>query len=261
MADISSPTNGRIKLIKRLLNDRRFRYREQKFVVEGSRWLNEVNGSNIQIEFWLATESWLKQNQPLAKNLTDRLPPLTIEPSILKTLANTDSPSGVLAVLPMPTLNWPNNPSFLLLLDQIRDPGNLGTLIRSALAAGAEGLLLSQGSVDPYNPKVVRSTMGALLHLPIQQVSWGDDENRWAPCSVYLADMHGDKEYTAIDWTEPSAIMIGGEANGASPEAKAIVQNTISIPMAHESESLNAAVAGSIILFEALRQKRLTVGV
>ncbi|MEM8860709.1 MAG: RNA methyltransferase, partial [Chloroflexota bacterium] len=149
----------------------------------------------------------------------------------------------------------PQEPSFLLLLDQVRDPGNLGTLFRSALAAGVEGVILGPGCVDPHNPKVVRSTMGALLRLPIRQSNWDDTTDLLGQCQVYLADAAGESTYTNIDWEQPSALMIGGEAAGAGKNAKAIVHEMISIPMANASESLNAAVAGSFILFEALRQK------
>ncbi len=259
MPDISSSTNTQVKQIKKLLSDRRFRQREGAFVIEGTRWMDEIYRSNSQLSVWLATEQWLEENRSLADQLESQTgAPRTIDPNILKNLADTDSPSGVLAVLPMPQLAWPTAPDFLLLLDQIRDPGNLGTLIRSALAAGAEGIVLGPGCVDPFNPKVVRSSMGALLKIPIQQTNWADGATLWEPCSVYLADATGDVSYTQVDWTQPSGIMIGGEANGASSEARNVCDSLISIPMAQSSESLNAGVAGSIILFEALRQRTTT---
>ena len=256
MLDISSNTNSRVKKIKRLLNDRRFRRSEGLFVVEGTRWMREIAQTETEPNIWLATEDWLTNNHALAAQITEQnQPPLTISPPILKSLADTSSPSGVMAVLPIPQPAWPQSPKFLLLLDQIRDPGNLGTLIRSALAAGIEGIVLGNGCVDPFNPKVVRSSMGALLRIPIQQTPWADGAAFWSGCTVYLADAAGDQTYTAVDWTKPAAIMIGGEANGAGSEARAIIDSAISIPMAHAFESLNAGVAGSIIMFEAFRQK------
>ncbi len=256
MADISSPTNSRVKHIKKLLADRRYRKRENEFVIEGTRWIDEIVHSQTKLSIWLATEQWLEENPQLAAQLEQQTGrPLTIEPAILKSIADTDNPSGVLAVTPMPSPAWPENPDFVLMLDQIRDPGNLGTLIRSALAAGAQGIVLGNGCVDRFNPKVVRSSMGALLRLPIQQTSWAGGEKLWGRCQVYLADAAGDTAYTKVDWNRPSAIMIGGEANGAGAEARAVSDALISIPMAQASESLNAGVAGSIILFEALRQR------
>ena len=259
MADITSPTNNRVKHIKRLLIDRRFRLREKQFVAEGSRWIDEIQRAGVTPVFWLATQSWIDTNHDLYRRLSaDFEPPLTIEPNILKDLADTSTPPGVLAVLQQPQLTWVKKPHFLLLLDQIRDPGNLGTLMRSALAAGVDGLLLSPGCVDRFNPKVVRSSMGAVLRLPIRQVNWEDSKSLpplLGNCNIYLADAAGQTPYTAVDWQQPAAIMIGGEAAGADEVAKSIVHQTISIPMIQASESLNAGVAGSVILFEALRQK------
>lgn len=261
MLDITSSTNSRVKRAKRLLNDRRFRLRERQFVVEGTRWIDEITRAGTAPVYWFATENWLETNPTLAMRLTvESDQPLTIEPAILKELAPTSTPSGVLAVLPLPQLNWPEEPTFLLCLDQVRDPGNLGTLIRSALAAGIEGLILSPGCVDPFNPKVVRSSMGAVLRLPIRHASWADKGKMaelLGSCQIYLADASGETAYTAVDWQPPAAVMIGSEAAGADETAKAIVHEMISIPMAKASESLNAGVAGSIIMFEALRQKSL----
>ncbi|MFT5196206.1 MAG: TrmH family RNA methyltransferase [Cellvibrionaceae bacterium] len=262
MSDITSSTNGRVKHIKRLLNDRRFRLRESQFAVEGSRWMSEIVRAKTGPDLWLATESWIENNADLTEQVTAiSQPPLTIEPNILKELADTNTPSGVLAVLPLPQLNWPKAPTFLLCLDQVRDPGNLGTLMRSAFAAGVEGLILGPGCVDPFNPKVVRSSMGTVLRLPVQQTDWADGARTadlLGQCSVYLADAAGKTAYTAVDWRQPAAAMIGGEAAGAGESAKAIVHEMISIPMAQAAESLNAGVAGSVILFEALRQKNVS---
>ena len=261
MPEITSSTNNRVKRVKRLLNDRRFRLREGQFVVEGTRWIDEITRAGVPPIFWFATENWLEANPTLSIRLTaESEPPITIEPSLLKELADTSTPSGVLAVLQRPDLQWPEDPTFLLLLDQIRDPGNLGTLMRSALAAGVEGLILSPGCVEPFNPKVVRSSMGAVLRLPVRHASWADKGKMaelLGECQIYLADAAGEKAYTDVDWTQSAAIMIGGEAAGADEVAKSIVHEMISIPMAQATESLNAGVAGSVILFEALRQKSL----
>ena len=255
MPDISSASNAKIKSIKRLLADKKYRSREASYVVEGTRWMSEVAQSGDHLKFWIATEEWLTKNQGLANNITEQnSSPITVEPQILKQIADTETPSGVLAVLNQPNISWPINPTFLLLLDQIKDPGNMGTLIRSALAAGVDGIIQGPGCVDPFNPKVVRSSMGAIMRLPIRQTTWKDGAHLWGNCKIYLADADGEIAYTDADWKVPAAIMIGGEADGASLEAKELVHHMISIPMAQDSESLNAGVAGSIILFEARRQ-------
>jgi TrmH family RNA methyltransferase len=178
-------------------------------------------------------------------------------------------------VLPFPELPRPAHPTFTLILDRLRDPGNLGTMLRTALAAGVEQVLLAPGTVDFSNPKVVRAAMGAHLRLSIADAGWDEiagavaDCDVWlaaaggavADCDVWLAAAGGARTYTAVDWTRSVALIVGSEAHGAGERARSLAQGRVSIPMASEVESLNAAVATAVILFEVVRQRREPEGI
>lgn len=255
---ISSRTNPKIKLVKKLQQDKRTRSKERLFVVEGTRWIQELLISEQQPEMWFASDAWLAEEPDIAKALTGLSQgPLIVDESILKEISDTASPSGVVAVLSWTNLSWPEQPDFLLLLDQIRDPGNLGTLIRTATAAGANGVLLMPNCVDRFNPKVVRSTMGSMLRIPIMQADWQSYRAAIGQCHLYVADLDLENglPYTSVDWAKPSGIIVGGEANGPSNAARSAADQVAYIPMHGNVESLNAAVAGSIMLFEAARQR------
>jgi TrmH family RNA methyltransferase len=144
----------------------------------------------------------------------------------------------------------------ILIIDRLRDPGNLGTILRSAEAAGAGLVCLAPGTVDPYNPKVVRGAMGAHFRLPLANPDWPAIANRVTGRAVWLADAAGDVTYDAVDWTQPSALVVGGETTGVGREASLLATGRVSIPMATGAESLNAAMAATVLLFEAARQRR-----
>ncbi len=170
--------------------------------------------------------------------------------------SDTQTPQGVLAVVPF--VNLEPRPGLLLILDGIRDPGNLGTILRSAESAGVGQVLLAPGTVDLYNPKVVRGAMGAHLRLPALSQDWHSIGQRARDRAVWLADAAGDTAYHAVDWTQPSALLVGGEASGAGQEAADLATGKLSIPMTGGAESLNAAMAATIILFEAARQRQIS---
>ena len=146
----------------------------------------------------------------------------------------------------------------LLAVDQLQDPGNLGTILRSAEAAGVDHVLLLKGTVDPYSPKVVRSGMGAHFRLPIANpVTWEEISVFAGNYLLRIADADAKRPYFAEDWTRPSILVIGNEGIGVSKEGKALAQSHVTIPMSAGVESLNAAIAASVILFEARRQQSL----
>ena len=138
----------------------------------------------------------------------------------------------------------------------MRDPGNLGTILRSAEAAGVGQVLLAPGTVDAYNPKVVRGAMGAHFRLPLESLDWPAIAERVAGRAVWLADAAGEIAYDQVDWTAPSALIVGGEAAGAGQRAAELATGRVCIPMTGGAESLNAAMAATVILFEAARQRR-----
>ncbi|MBK8046801.1 MAG: RNA methyltransferase [Anaerolineales bacterium] len=182
---------------------------------------------------------------------------LACAPAVFASLTDTVHPQGIAALFPAPDLPLSPVRTLTLMLDGIRDPGNAGTLLRSAEAAGAELAIFGPGSVDPFNEKVLRAAMGAHFRLPIRACP------TWAQVlpllqdgvASYVADTAGALDYDQVDWRKPSLLAVGSESVGAGAEMRALAV-AITIPMAGKTESLNAGVAGSIILFEAARQRR-----
>jgi len=178
-----------------------------------------------------------------------------VSESVMVACSDTEAPQGLLAVVPFPGLSRPERPTLSLILDRVRDPGNLGTILRTALAADVEQVLLAPGTVDFSNPKVVRAAMGAHLHLPVAALNWKEISERVAGCEVWLAAPDGDASYTAVDWTRPIALIIGSEAFGAGKQAQALAQGRVYIPMTPGVESLNTSVATAVILFKIVEQR------
>lgn len=184
---------------------------------------------------------------------------LRVEARAFGEAAETDTPPGILAIAPFPQipLEIPESePPLILIADQIRDPGNLGTLIRSAHGAGGHAVLIGPGSVDPYSPKVIRAAMGSHFRLPLEMLDWNEGHPSLRNCTVYAADSRADLSYDAVDWGEPVAVIVGNESSGLSAGARSWADTTVGIPLAKGLESLNAAIAGSVLLFEAARRRR-----
>jgi TrmH family RNA methyltransferase len=177
-----------------------------------------------------------------------------VESRLLHSLSDTDTPQGILAVLNDQQLPVPESPNFILIPDQIRDPGNLGTLLRTADAAGVQAAFLPPETTDAFAPKAVRSAMGAHFRLPIQPGSWDEILSLTRGLRIFLADMEGQSCWET-DLRQPLVLVIGGEAEGASEQAQKLAHQKISIPMTGKTESLNAAVAGSVLMFEVVRQR------
>jgi TrmH family RNA methyltransferase len=252
---ISSVANAKVKYVRRLQAEKRFRLRENVFVVEGTRWLMELVHLARVPEMTFYTDEWLTMadNETILQQITG--PKQVVTNEVMQAMSDVQTPPGILAALPVQPLPWPEAPTFLLVLDQIMNPGNLGTMMRTAGAAGVEGVILGPGCVDAYNPKTVRGGMGAHLRLPLRSADWEEIEQLLAGMGVWLAAADGERAYTAVPWTQPSALIIGGEASGAGNQARQLTTETIAIPMYTATESLNAAVAAAVIMFEAARQR------
>ena len=251
---ISSVQNERVRYVRSLVR-RRVRQREGRFVVEGTRLVEEVVRAGLRPALVFYTAAWA--GSPAGERLLPLLRPadegdwLVSEP-VLAACADTQTPPGVLAVVPF--VHLAARSGLILILDRIRDPGNLGTILRSAEAAGVGLVLLAPGTVDLYNPKVVRGAMGAHLRLPVEGLDWPAIAGRVSGRAVWLADASGEVAYDSVDWTRPAALIVGGEATGAGEEAAALATGRVSIPMVGGAESLNAAMAATVLLFEAARQ-------
>lgn len=252
---ISSLSNPKVKFVRRLQSDRRFRAHHQQFVAEGARWLKELESSMASVDTVFYTQEWL--DQVGFRDFIDRVHgrAYLVSDEVMASMSSTETSPGVAAIVNADVRPIAPSPTFLLILDGIGNPGNLGTILRTAAAAGADGVLLTPGSVDIYNPKVVRGSMGAVLRLPVQQCSWTQIAAMTEDMHVWMATADGTTTYTTVNWRQASALIIGNEAHGASQEAYQLAEGKVSIPMSGQTESLNAAIAAGIILFEIVRQR------
>lgn len=255
---ITSSANPAIAYV-RSLSRRDTRAAERAFVVEGLRAVRDglLAGERPRLLFLrqddradlLLKELDVAPDDPVLRR---------VEPRLFDTLSEVQAPQGVLAVFPWPHVPEPDTPTpLVLVLDRLRDPGNLGTLLRSAAGAGVSAVYLTAESVDPWNPKVVRAGMGAHFRLPLLPFEHAAATlQQELPLRAATA-ANAPVAYDEIDWAQPAALIIGGEAEGVSPQLAAWASQEVAIPLAANVESLNAAVAGSILLFEAARQRRL----
>jgi TrmH family RNA methyltransferase len=253
---ITSAQNPKLKLVRALMGRARERREANAFVVEGVRLVEEAVNSNWKIQFVLFDESLSDRGKSQVERLTSSgVEVEQVSESLMKSLSETETPQGILAVLDYSLLSIPQSLNFILIADQIRDPGNLGTLLRTAAATGVQVVLLSPETTDAFAPKVLRSGMGAHFRLPIHSLTWEEIKKQTKDMDVYIADMDGTSCWET-DLRKPLALIIGGEAEGASVEARKLATQKISIPMSRNVESLNAGVAGSVLMFEVVRQRK-----
>ena len=255
---ITSNQNSKIKLIRALQSRAKERREANAFVVEGVRLVEEAEIRDWRIRFALYDNTLSKRGRSLVERLTSRVVEVEeISESLMQSLSETETPQGILAVLEISNLPISNSLDFILIPDQIRDPGNLGTLLRTAAAAGVQAVLLPPETTDAFAPKVVRSGMGAHFRLPIHSMAWNEIDQvvKLAGLHVLLADMDGQSCWET-DLRQPLALIIGSEADGASESARKLANQKISIPMNGNIESLNAGVAGSVLMFEVVRQRK-----
>ncbi|HZM20271.1 MAG TPA: RNA methyltransferase, partial [Anaerolineales bacterium] len=177
-----------------------------------------------------------------------------VSQSLMQSLSDTEASQGVLAVINNSQFPIPDSLHFVLILDQVRDPGNLGTLLRTAAATGIQAVFLPPETTDAFAPKVVRSGMGAHFQVPIHSMTWEEIRERIRDLQVFLAEMDGQSCWET-DLRQPLVLIIGSEAEGASEEARKLATQKISIPMSGNVESLNAGVAGSVLMYEVMRQR------
>jgi TrmH family RNA methyltransferase len=238
------------------------RDREGAFLLESIVGLEAALGAGIAVrEVFVAEE-----RGDLQERCEDMSLDVTIVPDhVLRAVADTTTPQGMVAVAAIPKARLRDIPAeadLILVLAEVRDPGNAGTLVRSAAAAGAGAVVFTEASVDPYAPKTVRASAGALFAVPIvRNVPLADATQALSDrgLSVYLAEAWEGPPVFEADLTEPVAFIVGNEAHGI-PETGASHPGALSIPMPGGTESLNVAIAGSILLYETVRQRSLTPG-
>lgn len=256
---ITSSSNPKIKLVRALQSRTRDRKGESAFVAEGVRLVEEAIAVGWPLEFTLFDQTLSERGKAIIRALCNQSTANVFEitPNLMAEISDTESPQGILAVLKREALTLPASPSFLILIDQVRDPGNMGTLLRTAEGMGADAVVLTPGTVDAFSPKVIRAGMGAHFHLPIQHLPWHEIHTYLKGLPVFLAESDMGMNLWEADLRQPCALLIGGEAFGASPMGEAIATSRITIPTVGRAESLNAAVAAGILMAEVLRQRHM----
>lgn len=263
---IASGTNGQIKKIKKLKKSARYRKEEGLFVAEGWKMTEEAIRYGLVRAVYVSESSmdkWQEKNlyAQLGKKGAD-IPVEQLSSSLFCELSDTVTPQGILALVEMPEYHLndmtEDENAALLVLEDIQDPGNLGTMIRTAEGAGMSGVLMSKGCVDIFNPKVVRSTMGAMFRVPYvisNDLSTEVESLKEKGFTTYAAHLAGAKEYTQENYKGKAAVLIGNEANGLSDKISSQADCLIKIPMEGELESLNAAVSAALLMYEIHRNR------
>jgi len=257
---ITSTSNQQVKHLVQLQNKAKLRDEEGMFVLEGKKVFDELR--KYRPEFLVMTylsESFYKQITESEPEYLDGIPYEILADNVFKEAAETVTPQGILAIVKQPKYDLQEllqgreqDKLRFIFLENLRDPGNLGTILRTAEGAGMNGVILSKGSVDIFNPKVIRSTMGSVFRVPFLYV-----EDTLATMQLlqgngvklYAAYLSGSEQYDKVAYADRSAIMIGNEANGLLPETAVAADVRVRIPMAGELESLNAAVAAAILMY------------
>lgn len=247
---ITSKQNARVKQVYTLQTQARTRRRSGLVVLEGLRLVSDAIHAGYTPEYLLYTPQ-----QSEIQHFVDEqpAPALAVDESVMRHVSDTRQPQGILGVFPVPAPSLPEHPRRVLILDAIGDPGNLGTMLRTAAAAGVEAVLLAPNCVDAFNPKALRAGMGAHFRVALAERDWPAIRAYCGALSAYLADSGGGLRYDEVDWAAPWAVIIGSEAHGAGSEAHQMARNRVCIPLAAGTESLNAAAAAAVLLFEAAK--------
>lgn len=243
------------KIIKEVnsLKAKKERDKTGLFILEGKRLVDEIPNS-WEIKYLLKAESY-SEDINFEKVYT-------VKDSLFEKISETVNPQGILAVchikeFDVTNVDYSNSP-FFVVLENVTDPGNMGTLIRTADAAGADVIFLSKGCVDIYNPKVIRATMGSIFHLPIyRNLNLMDlmEDFKNNNVKTLAAHLKGTSTPYKVDMTTACAVIIGNEANGLSDEISEMASDLVKIPMPGKAESMNAGIAGGILIYEAVRQR------
>lgn len=255
---ITSSNNSQVKEICQLQKKGKLRNKEGVFIVEGPKMFEELPKDRLVSTF--VSETFEKERPELLRGVRYEV----VADNVFTQMSDTQTPQGILAVAKQfrytleDILKNSKTPQ-LLILENIQDPGNLGTMLRTAEGAGTTGVIMTRGTVDIYNPKVIRSTMGSLYRMPFLYVDNLEEtitKVKAAGVSLYAAHLKGVQSYDEPDYKAATGFLIGNEGNGLTTETADLADCYIRIPMEGQLESLNAAVSAAILMYEAHRQRR-----
>ena len=254
MLEIESKNNNLFKEIKKL-KEKKHRIKSNKYLIEGLRFVEEAIKSKVSIDSIIFTESFKEKNPDLFLKINENIKLIQMNEALLKQLCSTENPQGIVGVINMQNKELKSG-ELVVLVDKVQDPGNMGTIIRTAHAAGAAGLVMTKGTVDIYNDKTLRSTMGSIFYIPIVE----DDSLDFVKSlkkegyKLVVSSLQGKNNFFEENLQGKVMIAVGNEGNGVSDEVYDIADIKVKIPMPGEAESLNVAVATSIMIYEKIRQ-------
>jgi TrmH family RNA methyltransferase len=265
---IESPKNERVRRYRRL-RKRNFRYREGLFIVEGLQCVAEALKSPHTPECIICNDRGREVLEAYAYVIRTRgIPCLTASDEVIKGLSDTVTPQGIIAVSPLVHVEIDDicaaGPATVVVADRVRDPGNLGNMIRIADAAGAGGMVICAESADLYNPKTVRSTAGSLFHFPLAvggEISAAIKALKDAGYAVFAADAHAGNAMWEVEWPERLALVMGNEAWGIPEDEAALADGLVRVPILGGAESLNVSAAAAVLLYEVARSRSAKKGV
>ena len=253
---ITSTSNDKIKHVAMLSKSAKARREEGTFVVEGERIASEVPQDLLEECF--VTDGYTEGDR-IAGIFSYGVTPTVVSEAVFKKMSDTQSPQGILCVCRKKTVTLEDilaskkdGSLKVLVIEKIQDPGNLGTMIRTAEGAGFDAVIADEGTADAYNPKVTRSTMGSLFRMPViytQDLHAAVDLLKENHVSIYAAHLSGDTDYRKAGYGNRLAFLIGNEGNGLSDEISAKADKLVKIPMHGKLESLNAAVAAALLMY------------
>lgn len=263
MLEITSVNNPLIKKVRSLYR-KKDRIKNKSFIIEGIKIIEEGINSNYPLKNIVYTDKLLdtKDGVEFFDKIKDLKSLVYVPNNIFIDISDTENPQGVLAIAGIKNQDIEEikdieNP-FILFLDELQDPGNMGTIIRTADAFNIDCIIISEGSVDPYNPKVVRATMGSIFRVPLYNVLDGIkelNELKEKGIKIYSTSLENSISIYEQDFTEGFILTIGNESKGVSKDLLSLSDKLIKIPMPGRAESLNAGVAASIIMYEARKQR------
>ena len=254
---ITSTSNQQMKNLSLLIKKAKTRKEQGLFVVEGRKMAEEAPKEWVVKTY--VSESFLRENKEFLTSWEYE----TVSDSVFKSVSDTQTPQGILCLVKQPKYKLEElltgEKTHLLILESIQDPGNLGTMLRTGEGAGISGVILNQTTVDLFNPKTIRSTMGSIYRIPFYV---SEDLNQTVldlkaqGIFVYAAHLKGTLCYDEADYRKPTAFLIGNEGNGLTEELADCADTYIKIPMEGKVESLNAAISATLLMYEANRQRR-----
>lgn len=267
---ITSATNKKIKNVSALLSRTKERRKQKLYVVEGIKMFLEAPQDMLKELYIEETLFQSIKDQTADEDLIKKWNALSMEYEVVSTdvfrkMSDTQTPQGIMCIMQMPDYSFEKmmrektDTDLYLILEDIQDPGNLGTMLRAGEGAGISGLIMSRNTVDIFNPKTIRATMGSIYRIPfcyVEDLSESINAMKKQNIDVYAAHLQGKAAYDQFEYKQSVAFMIGNEGNGLKDETAKLATAYLKIPMLGKVESLNAAIAATLLMYETARQRR-----